>query len=303
MKLTSARYLTKEGFRNIWANRLMSIASIGVLSACMLILGVAFILSLNVDKALNGLEKQNVALVYFDPLYGESASQKATAKIAALDNVNSAVFVSKDEGLDSMKDVIGDENSLLFDALDEDNPLPNSAKVTFNDLSKMSDTLSEIEQVAGVSSIRSNSDVAEKITTIRSTVTMASAWIVVLLLIISLVIISNTVRITMYSRKLEISIMKAVGATDSFIRFPFLIEGVILGLIASGFTTGLLYAVYSMIRSNSNLEFADTLIPFREFVWPMFGAFCVIGVVVGLVGSSIIITKYLRKEGSEFRAL
>ena len=314
MKMRSFRYLIGEGIKNVWANRLMSLASIGVLVACMLITGVAVVLSINVDKSLGDLEKQNVVMVYFGDeqnptddgkiLTDEEAKQLTTDKIAKLDNIAKVEFIGRDEGLEGLLSDMGDEYDALFDYVNEQNPLPNAARVQFDDLAKFESTVKAIEKIEGVKNVRHQRELAEKITGIRKTVSAASIGIVALLLIIAFVIVCNTIRITMYNRKLEISIMKAVGATDRFIRFPFMVEGIMLGLLASVFTTGLLYAVYRIaITFMEETMTGFKAIAFREFALPLFGLFAAIGILVGLVGSCIIISKYLRKEGSEFRAL
>ena len=313
MKMRSFRYLVGEGVKNVWANRLMSLASVGVLVACMLITGVAVVLSLNIDVALGDLEKQNVVMVYFsdesnpadDGSYlSDDQAQELTDSIGKMDNVAKAEFISRDSGLESLlSDMTGEADS-LFEYLDGENPLPNGARVQFNDLTKFDETVSAIENLDGVNIVRHQRDLAKKITGIRRAVNIASIGVVALLLIIAIVIVCNTIRITMYNRKLEISIMKAVGATDSFIRFPFMVEGIVLGIIAAVFTTGLLYAVYRIAVTEFQASVAGfNAIPFKEMALPLLGAFALIGVAVGLLGSSFTISKYLRKEGSEFRAL
>ena len=314
MKMRSFRYLIGEGIKNVWANRLMSLASIGVLVACMLITGVAGVLTINIDKSLGELEKQNVVMVYFGDeqnptesgakLTDDEAKALTKDKIAKLDNVAKAEFISREDGLDGLLSDMGEEYDALFDYVSEENPLPNAARVYFEDLSKFASTIKAIEKVEGVKNVRHQRELAEKITGIRKTVNAGSIGIVALLLIIAFVIVCNTIRITMYNRKLEISIMKAVGATDRFIRFPFMVEGMTLGLLASLFTTGLLYAVYRVaITYIEETLTGFTAIPFRDFALPLFGLFALIGIAVGLIGSGIVISKYLRKEGSEFRAL
>ncbi len=313
MKMRTFKYLVGEGIKNVWANRLMSLASVGVLVACMFITGVAVVLSLNLDVALSDLEDQNVVMVYFadesNPaedgsfLTDEQAS-KLAADIKGMDNILDSVFIGRDQGLENLLDNMTEESESLFNYLEGENPLPNAARVQFDDLSKFDQTLASLEKLDGVNIVRHEREVAEKITGIRTAVNIGSIGIVALLLIIAVVIVCNTIRITMYNRKLEISIMKAVGATNSFIRFPFMVEGAVLGVIAAIFTTGLLYAVYRIAVT----EFEATIsgfnaIQFREMALPLFAGFAVIGIVVGLFASRFTIAKYLRKEGSEFRAL
>lgn len=303
MKVRSVRYLTVEGFKNIWVNRLMSIASIGVLVACMLMMGVAIILTLNVDKALGQLEEQNVVMAYFDDALSEEDAKAACDKLGGIDNVSSAEFIPKAEGLQRQMDTMDDSQKQYFQWLQDDNPLPDSAKITLSDLSRFDSTVEQIKNTPGVARINEQRDLAMKISSIKHALTMAGGGVIGLLLLIALVIVANTVRVTMYGRKLEISIMKAVGATNSFIRFPFVVEGVVLGILSAGVTTGVVYLVYKAAMGVMETALNIKAIPFSQFVWPLFGVFAAMGVLTGLISSIFMISKYLRKEGSEFRAL
>lgn len=307
MNARTWKHLVKEGFRNVWANRLMSLASIGVLVACMLIMGVAIALTENVNKYLGVLQEQNVVMVYYDTDLDDAEAETISNKIAKMNNISESIFKPKDEALEGLLDSmdLNDSQQELFNEyLEGENPLPNASEVHMTDLAKFEKTVKALEKVDGVNIVRHQKDIAEKIVGIKDTVNFASTWIIVLLLIIAMVIICNTIRITMYSRKLEISIMKAVGATDSFIRAPFMVEGIVLGIVAAVFTTLLLYAVYTVAGTSITESLAGfTLIPFRTIAPAMFGIFTAIGVVIGLVGSRFTIAKYLKKEGSEFRAL
>ena len=311
MKLRSFRYLVGEGFKNIWLNRLMSLASVGVLVACMLIMGVAIVLSENVNKAMGHLADQSVVMVYFEKELTDKECKDAFEKVKDLRNVKAegSEYITADEGLESVIiDTFGEnytkEQAAVFERLREKgNPLSNGARIQLKDLGKFDKTVEEIEQIVGVSSTNSHRDLAKRINNISIIVRNGCLWIIGLLLIIAFVIVSNTIRITMFSRKLEISIMKAVGATNRFIRFPFMVEGVLLGVIASIFTTGLLYVVYHFAGGTIQSTLEMSPIPFRELVLKLLGIFAVIGVVLGLICSAFTITKYLRKEGSEFRAI
>jgi len=312
MKMRSFRYLIGEGIKNVWANRLMSLASIGVLVACMLITGVAVALTVNIDESLGDLEQQNVVMVYFGDeqnptesgvkLTDDEAKALTKDKISKLDNVAKAEFISREDGLDGLLSDMGDENNALFDFVSEDNPLPNAARVQFEDLSQFDKTVKAIEKVEGVKNVRHQRELAEKIVGIRKTVNVGSIGIVSLLLVIAFVIVCNTIRITMYNRKLEISIMKAVGATDAFIRLPFVIEGIILGLVSAILSEGILYFCYRVAGDSMGDSFALS-VPFGDEALLLFGIFAAIGIVAGAIGSAFMIGKYLKKEGSEFKAL
>ncbi len=334
MKLTSVKYLVSNGFKNIWLNKLMSIASIGVLVACMSVIGLAVALSINVDHALSQLEKENVVMVFFDDrnsaLYAESNLNSETgtyneitekdytihnfeeaiklcAEIEKLDNIATVEYFTGEDSLNDQMATMGDQakffESFLFSD-DYGNPMPSGARVSFVSLEKFDETLDSLEAMKGVDSTSSTRDLAEKITLIKHAISIVGFWIVAILLLISLMIVSNTIRVTMYSRKLEISIMKAVGATDSFVRLPFMIEGVTIGLLSAVITVVILYFVYKAVAGTIlNVMTIATLIPFGDFFWIIFGIFAGIGVFAGLFSSAFMINKYLRKEGSEFRAL
>ncbi len=336
MKLHSMRYLVKEGCKNVWVNRLMTIASVGVLTACMVLIGLALLISMNVDKIIGNLEQQNVVMAYFNDknsvLYGDAEpilaegetfdiekisdthylihnQEEAKAvceEIAKLDNVASVEFISKEEALESVKNTMLDGQDEYFEFLDEENgnPLSDGARIHLNDMATFNETVERIKTVKGVNSTQSQGDMAERINAIKNGIGIAGAWIIGILLIISLVIVSNTIRVTMYNRKLEISIMKAVGATNSFIRIPFVVEGVFIGLISAVLSEGVVYFCYRVATETivSTLD-RNQIIPFESAALMLLAIFAIIGVFAGIFGSAIMIGKYLKKEGSEFSAI
>ena len=355
MKISSIKYLTGEGVKNAWVNRLMTLASIGVLVACMVIIGLAILISENVNKAVGNLEQQNVVMAYMKDyswaLYGEKdtaseaqssetisntaaeGGEEAAAveeadvngikpsdyvihnddeakalcdKIAELPNVASVTYVTGDEGLESVKKSMLEGQESYFTFLDEEygNPLPGAAKVTMKDMSLLDSTLEQIKQMDGISAIQSQGDLADKITAIKRGIGIAGFWIIAILMVIALVIVSNTIRVTMYIRKLEISIMKAVGATDSFVRIPFIVEGVLIGVISALIAEGLLYFCYRVATETiiSTLGTND-IVRYGDVAIMLLLIFIGIGVFAGILGSVIMISKYLRREGSEFAAI
>ena len=348
MKLGSIRYLTKEGVKNIWANRLMSLASIGVLVACMVIIGLAVLIAENVNVAIGNLEEQNVVMAYMKDynwaLYGkettddttsntssstDSATSQETEKtdkngikdsdyvihnedeakalceeIEKLDNVEKVVFVSSEEGLESVKESMLEGQEEYFSFLDDENPMSCAAKITMKDMGKFDETIKKIEKLSGVERVVSQSDLANTINAIKKGVGVAGFWIIAILMIIALVIVSNTIRVTMYNRKLEISIMKAVGATDAFVRIPFIVEGMIIGLISAVISEGLLYFCYRVATETivSTLGTND-IVKYGDMALLLFGLFAGIGIFAGVIGSAIMIGKYLKREGSEFAAI
>jgi len=340
MKLASVKYLVGEGFKNTWTNRLMSLASVGVLVACMVVIGLALLISENVAKAIGNLEQQNVVMAYMEDyswaLYGNGEDNAATGKtaktnekadkngikpsdyvihneaeakalcdkIAALDNVADVTLVTSKEGLDSIKDSMFEGQEEYFSFLDDDNPLPTAAKITMKDMALFDETVEEIEKLDGIGIIRSHDGLADTITAIKDGIGVAGIWIIAILMIIALVIVSNTIRVTMYNRKLEISIMKAVGATDTFVRIPFIVEGMLIGLISALIAEGLLYFCYRVATETIIATLGTTdIVKYGDMAVFLLFVFIGIGLFAGIIGSIIIISKYLRREGSEFTAI
>ena len=336
MKLSSVRHLTFEGFKNIWDNRMMSLASVGVLVSCMVLIGAAMLVTFNVDRAMAAVEKENVVMAYLNDynsvkyseefISGSSSSSKTSAKndvpedayivhndeegkavceeIKNISNVAKVEFVSAEEGIERLVDVIDPEQAEYIAQLQKegDNPLSCAAKITLEDLSLFDETIKKIEKVDGVYSISSQREVAKNVTTIKNAISTASYIIILVLMVIALVIVCNTIRVTMFNRKLEISIMKAVGATDAFIRLPFVVEGIAIGLISAVFTLGILYVGYEAVLRAMSEQLTNP-VPYSEHVLLFAGIFAAVGVVSGCIGSVFMINKYLRKEGSEFSAM
>ena len=309
--MRSLRYLIKEGFKNVWHNSLMSIASIGVLVAVMVLIGAAMLLSVNVDAMLSNLQAQNVVMVYTTDSATEKQAREAYKEITALENVNTSAcdFVTQEEGVQSLIDSMGSQYEELFEFINEDDEqkgswLPFGMRISFNDLSKFDSTIEQIAKVEYVDHINDSRDLTMKIVNIRSLVNTAGICVIVLLFATALVIIANTIKITMHSRKLEISIMKAVGATDAFVRIPFVVEGVLIGIISALISEGLLYFCYRVATETIITTLGTTdIVKYGDMALVLLLVFLGIGIFAGVLGSVIIISKYLRHEGSEFTAI
>lgn len=299
MRNNSLKYLTREGFRNLWVNRLMSLASITVLMACLIIIGIGSMLYFNLTAVLDNVESQNIVQVYIEDGTNELDTSEVGVKIKNMPNVGECEFVPKEDAFDKLVENMGSD-SALFKGFKE-SPLPDAYRVTIKDLNLFEQTVKELNELEHVEIVRENSELASKLVAVRKAVTIASIGIVTMLFLVALFIISNTIRITMFSRKLEINIMKAVGATNGFIRWPFMIEGVLLGLIASVISLFLLWGIYELVC----YVFADvtamlniTLVPFVKYIWILLVAFTFIGVFTGTVGSMFSMNKYLREQRS-----
>ena len=299
MKGTSLKYLTHEGFRNVWVNRLMSLASVTVLMACLIIMGAGIMIYFNITTVVDKVQSQNVVMVYVADDASEDETTQIGTSLKGISNVESCEFVPKEVAFQEQIQSMGGD-AALFEGFDEI-PLPDAYKVTVKDLSQFENTVSQIKQINKVDSVRENSDLASKLLSLRHAVSIVSVGLVIMLFLVALFIISNTIRITMFSRKLEISIMKAVGATNWFIRWPFMIEGMILGTISGIVSLGVLWGLYAVAEK----VFAQTLsligfslVPFSAYWWQILLVFVAIGLFTGGFGSLVSMAKYLKEQGS-----
>ncbi|MDO4154917.1 MAG: permease-like cell division protein FtsX [Candidatus Fimenecus sp.] len=299
MKGSSLKYLTREGFRNIWVNRLMTLASVTVLLACLVIIGVGAMAFFNIDALLDKVEAQNVVMVYVEMDSDDLTTSGVGVELQNMENIESCEFIPKEDAFRAQIESMGGD-SAVFEGFTEC-PLPDAYKVTLKDLTQFSATVEQIKTLTGVSSVRENSDLASKLLSIRRAVTIVSIGLVVMLFLVALFIIANTIRITMFSRKLEINIMKAVGATNWFIRWPFLVEGVLIGIIASVISLGVLCGLYELASvsfSDLLMSFGFSMVPFSQYALQILGVFLGIGIFTGGFGSMISMNKYLKEQGS-----
>ena len=306
MSLSGFKYLTKQGLHNLTRNKLMSIASIGVLTACLVITGVAALLSVNVGNFVDYLGAQNKVIVYMQPDADEAAVQAADAAIKAMPNILSYTSVDKDEAIEEMQGWMSDGDGESYGELLEPykgdgNPLLASFRVTVDDLTQMDATVAQLKALPGLYTVDAPSDLAGTLVSLKNTVNIAGWGLVAVLVVVSLVVISNTIRITVFARRKEINIMKFVGATNGFIRLPFLVEGTAIGLISAVLAFGLVSGAYlgvleAVSRSGagllSNLYF--TLLSYRSVWAPLLIGFVGSGAVLGGFGSAASVRKHLK---------
>lgn len=304
MKLYNVGYLLKEGFRNLKSNRTMTIASVAVLVSCLILTGAATLFSMNIGQAMEMIEGNNSITVYLKEDMPTLESVQVGEELRKVDNVATCDFVPKDEALKSMMEMLGDDGTVLEGLTGSENFLPDAYDISMTDLTKYDETIANIKKVDGVDHITDYSDIADKLNSLDSLVNMVGFWVVLLLGIVSLFIIANTVRVTMYSRRMEISIMKSVGATNWFVRWPFVVEGVVIGLIAGALASILLFVLYnSVMQVISGIAAFFTPIAMNELLLPYTLGFMLAGAAFGALGGIISIGKYLRKGGSELVAL
>ena len=286
-------YFIKEGIRNVYSNGLMSIASVFVMVCCLLLMGVSFLVSRSIKNVLKNVEKKNSITVYakFDvPVNADELK----SRISLLENVSSCEIRSKEEALKSYEETLGSSLTELFDG---EVPVPDTFEVSMNDLSKYHDTVSSILEIPEVDSISDRSEFASKLSNLKSLLKKAGLWATIGLISVSIMIISNTIRITMYNRRFEISIMKSIGATNTFIRLPFIVEGIILGLISSVVSILILQFSYVKVSELFSNFIPASAFSFSQIYVQMFVSFVIFGIFLGIISSLLSIKKYLKQEG------
>ncbi len=298
MRGSSLGYLLKEGSKNVWVNRLMSVASIGVLTVCMLLIGSAILLSVNMNSIVGYVEDQNEIVIVLNDDMTKSEIDEFDTELHKVDNLLDIVFVSKEEAFQKEKEKLGEAGELLRE---DDNFYPNTYRVKIDDLSRLKKTVEDIEGLSGIESVKAPTEIAETLTSIKKLVILFGMGIVALLICVTLIIIANTIKITVFNRRKEISIMKYVGATDLFIKLPFMVEGLILGLVSAIFAYFILWAGYNyllewLVENPSSWIQAinGSLIPFEQLGLRLFGGFAVGGTGLGVVGSMIFVRNYLK---------
>ena len=297
MRASSFKYLLKEGFKNIWSNRMMSVASVAVLVCCLLLTGAAILLSMNVGQAMKSIEDTNAVQVYLKDELSTLQSLQVGEDIKKLDNVATCEYIPKDEAIQRYIDMLDNDGEILNGLTGEDNPLPNAYRVSFHDLSVYTQTAEEISQIDGVYKINDYSDIARKLTIMDRFILYGGIAAMAVLALVSLLIISNTIRVTMHSRKLEISIMKSVGATNMFIRIPFLVEGIVLGLLSGGIACALLLTAYEgAAQALHSFLPSFTPVATSHVAWWIIAGALVAGALFGLSGGLISIRKYLKND-------
>ncbi len=298
--LNSFFYLVKQGFKNLWNNRLMSLASVGVLVSCMLLIGAAALLSVNISSIVEAVEDQSEAIVYLEDGLDDAAIEEVRDGLIATGKISTIEFISKEDALLSMMESMGDDG-MLFEAYSKENNLPDSFRVTFDDVSNLENTVIHIEALLGVDSVSALTEVASVITGIKNMAYVGGTIIIGLLIAVSLMIIGNTIKITVFSRKREVNIMKYVGATNGFIRLPFIVEGISLGVISSALSYGIIYFAYDYlvkwVSSQSATWFSQIisdLVPFSAVSQYLLVGFIGGGAFIGLFGCVAFIGKHLK---------
>ena len=293
MKLNNIGYLLKEGFRGIFLHGFMSFAAVCVTVACLVIVGSFSALAYNLDEMVKDLNQTSEILVYVDADLSDAEARSIGTKINLLDNVLQSTFISREEALeDFIADHDGDSAFSGVQASD----LRHRYVVTLEDNTRMQETDAQLKLLPGVAKTNAAYELAKGFSTIQDVLHIVSAAVIAVLLVVSLLIISNTVKLAMYDRKDEIAIMKMVGATNGFIRLPFVVEGFTLGMMGAILAFGLEWVGYdALIQKIAAVDALQlfNFVSFHELLIPMVVVFAAAGMFVGIVGSWTSIRKFM----------
>ena len=300
MKWSSFKYLARQGLHNMINNRLMSFASVGVLTVCLIITGVAGLFTANMNSLMLYLRSQNEVVVYLDENLDEAGLATVDSALRSISGLKEVTYVSRDEALDLMRDSMGDKAD-LFDVFEgEENPFLANYKVILQDVGQMDEIVPQLESISGVVDVNVPTGLSDLVVNIHKAVTVISVGLVVVLGFVSIVVISNTIRLTVFARRKEINIMKYVGATNGFIRLPFFVEGIAVGLIAGLISSAIVLGGYQLLIIYS-VDFPafwgsilnSVLLGMDQVWWKVLIAFLAFGSLIGSVGTATSIRKYL----------
>ena len=299
MKYSIFGYLIGEGFRNFFKNKKSTAASIIIMCATMFIFGIFFLIGENINYIMEQIQSEQAMQVFIDPEATPEQEAELEQKIKSIQYVNTTEYVSKEQALNDVKSWSDDINKFLSDyTADGYNPFKASYVITLTDLTKNEEVQNEIRTFEHVADIEAGNQTVNKLVDIANGIRTATAVILVLLVLISIFIIANTIKLTVHARRKEISIMKYVGATNSFIRWPFLVEGVIIGVIAGLISVGIVGALYTYFYGKlSGTIFMDIanlkLIEFKDMFELILIVYLGLGAGIGAIGSAISMRKYL----------
>ena len=287
-------YFFHEGLSNMFSHGFMSFAAVGITVACLLIMGTFTLVAVNADANLKQVESENEILAFIDDSYTEAQARAMQSKLEAVDNVASATFISREEAMESFISEHPDEE--YFQDLDP-NILRDRFAIKVVDLRRQSETVEKIRNVEGVGGISAYAELTNGFIAVRNIATVICVALIAVLFLVSVFIISNTIKLTTFDRREEIAIMKMVGATNGFIRWPFVYEGFLLGftgaVLAFLLQWGLYEAIARGITSNDTLQLLSIL-PFRQLWKPVGGVFLGAGILIGVGGSLSAIRRFLQ---------
>lgn len=299
MKLSGFKYLTGQGIENIWKNRMMAFASFCVLLVSLLLVGMSVLFYMNLTSMIGGIEDKNEVIIYLNEDTTDQEIAEFQTELEQISNISKITFYSKEQAFEDLKKSMSDYE-VLFDSLGDDNPLIDGFRIQIADISKISTTISEIETLDHIYSIRAPMDFVNILTELRKIVTVIFGVIIAALVVISVVIVSNATKASVFARREEIQIMKYVGATNSFIRIPFFVEGMITGFLAGCVALAITWFGYDslvgLLTGQADILSVigmGSIIPFQNLVWKVAAAYLLSGTLFGAFGSMISMRKHL----------
>ena len=288
------KYFFHEGLSNMFSHGFMSFAAIGITVACLLIMGTFTLVAVNANGLLADLEQENEILAFVDDSYSRQEALALQDELETLPNVASVTFISKEEAMDSFQEDYADEE--IFQDLDPE-ILEDRYAIKVVDLEKQGQTVEAVQQVEGIVDVNAYEEIAGGFITVRNVATVVCVALIAILFVVSIFIISNTIKLTTFDRREEIAIMRMVGATNGFIRWPFVYEGFMLGLLGAVIAFLLQWALYAAVArgvdSNDTLQLIQ-IIPFSELWVPVAVVFAAAGILIGVGGSLSAIRKFLQ---------
>ena len=288
------KYYLKEGFGSIFTHGLMSFATVCVMIACLILMGSFVLISVNLNRTMNYLESQNQMMAFVDETYSEEEARALRPELMKIDNVSDAEFVSRRDARDSFLGKF--EKNSIFDDVDY-SVFRDRFIIHLKDIRLMADTQQALAGVTGIARVNAHLEISRGFTAVRRVLKIVSITIVALLFLVSLFIMSNTVKLTTFNRRNEIAVVKMIGASNGFISWPFMVEGVILGLTGAMLAYLLQWSLYTAIctkiTTSASLSFL-MLLSFGQIALPLLVCFGAVGIFVGVFGSQIAIRNYLR---------
>ncbi len=284
----------REGLRGVFSHGFRSFASITVIAACLLIMGSFALVGINIDSIIRDMERESQILAFVDESLTQDDARLLEGAIRTLSNVREVKFITREEALENYKAQY--EDTSLFDDIDA-TVLRNRYVVYLNDITLMENTKEALENVPGVADVNAEVGIAKGFITVRNVVSVITAILIVVLLVVSLFMMSNTIKLATYTRREEIAIMKMVGANNGFIRFPFVVEGLIMGVLGAGIGFLLQWLIYNFITGRIMNSMAGNLfhlLPFATIMTPLLLVYLAVGILVGAFGGGMAIRNYLK---------
>lgn len=293
MRLNKWGYLIREGFRSIMTHGFMSFATVTIIIACLIIMGSVTLLSVNIDAFIADLENENEVVAFVEETYTDEQAKLVGDAIKAVDNVSEVEFVSREA---AMENFMGKYDKGLREGIDAE-VFRHRYVIKLTDIALMEQTQMNLEAVEGVADVNAHLEYASAFITIRNIVTVVSLVLIAMLVFVSFFIMSNTIKLATFGRREEIAIMKMVGASNTFIRMPFVIEGLVLGVVGGGLAFLAEWGIYEVITSKVVGGIAGNIInvvPFQSLSMMVFIAYMAVGVLVGMFGGVNAIRNYLK---------